>query len=61
MSHGGRTWMKEITILLIYSLVFVVLLYIFYYTLVTSVDYKMAFIYAIMIGTLSSVFYLYIL
>jgi hypothetical protein len=53
--------MKEITILLIYSLVFVVLLYIFYYTLVTSVDYKMAFIYAIMIGTLSSVFYLYIL
>jgi hypothetical protein len=64
MSHGRKTWMKEITILLIFLITFIVLLSIFHYLFnylrfifAASVDYRLAFASAILVGIISSLIY----
>jgi len=68
MNSGRKTWKNEKTIIIINLIIFFVLLvtfsYLFNYlrfTLMFSVDYRLAFAFAIIVGILSSGFYLYLL
>jgi len=70
MSHGGKTWMKKIIILLIFLLLlitFIALLSIFHYlynylrfTFAASVDYRLAIAFAILIGVITSIIFFYL-
>ncbi len=68
MSHGGKTWMKKIIILLIFPLstLFALLSiysYLFNYlrfTFVASVDYRLAIVFAILIGVITSIIFYYL-
>ena len=60
MSNGGKTWRNEKTITLIYLTTFGTLLLLnkyLYFTFVASVDYRLAFILAFLVGTISSNIY----
>ena len=61
MSHGGKTWWIEIIILVISTVILIALLAILrnlfnylHLTLMFSVDYRLAFAFAIVDSTLSS-------
>jgi len=60
MSNGGKTWRNEKTITLIYLTTFGTLLLLIkylYFTFAASVDYRLAFILAFIVGTISSNIY----
>jgi len=67
MSHGGKTWWIEIIIIVICSAILIAIFSIFHYlfnylrfTFTASVDYRLAFAFAIIASTLSSAFYFYL-
>jgi len=63
MSNGGKTWRNEITINLIYLTTFGTPLFLIkylYFTFVASIDYRLAFILAFLVGTISSNIYYYL-
>jgi hypothetical protein len=69
MSHGGKTWIKKIIILLIFPLfiTFIALLSIFHYlfnylrfTFAASVDYRLAIAFAVLIGVITSIIFGYL-
>jgi len=63
MSNGGKTWRNEITINLIYLTTFGTLLFLIkylYFTFVASIDYRLAFTLAFLVGTISSNIYYYL-
>jgi hypothetical protein len=63
MSHGGKTWMKKIIILPILLITFIVpVLFLFNYlrfTFTTSVDYRLAIVFAFLIGIITSIIFYY--
>jgi hypothetical protein len=63
MSHGGKTWMKKIIILPILLITFITpILFLFNYlrfTFTTSVDYRLAIVFAFLIGIITSIIFYY--
>ncbi len=63
MSHGGKTWMKKIIILPILLITFIVpVLFLFNYlrfTFTTSVDDRLAIVFAFLIGITTSIIFYY--
>ncbi len=63
MSHGGKTWMKKIIILPILLITFIVpVLFLFNYlrfTFTTSVDDRLAIVFAFLIGIITSIIFYY--
>ncbi len=63
MSHGGKTWMNEKTITLIYIITLGALSFLIKYlifTFVSFADYRLAFLLAILVGTISTMIYNYL-
>jgi hypothetical protein len=63
MSHGGKTWMNEKTINLIFFTTLGALSFLIKYlsfTFVSFADYRLAFLLAILAGTISSMIYYYL-
>jgi hypothetical protein len=68
MSHGGRTWMKKIIILIFplfitFIALFSIFSYLFNYlrfTFAASVDYRLAIAFAILIGIITSIIFYYL-
>ena len=62
MSHGGKTWMKKIIILPILLTPIVPVLFLFNYlrfTFAASVDYRLAIVFAFLIGIITSIIFYY--
>ncbi len=63
MSHGGKTWMKKIIILPILLITFIVpVLFLYNYlrfTFTTSVDDRLAVVFAFLIGIITSIIFYY--
>jgi hypothetical protein len=63
MSHGGNIWMNEKTITLIYIITLGALYFLIKYlifTFVSFADYRLAFLSALLVGTISSMIYNYL-
>jgi hypothetical protein len=63
MSHGGKTWMNEKTITLIFVMTLGALSFLIKYlifTFVSFADYRLAFLSALIVSTISSMIYNYL-
>jgi ABC-type antimicrobial peptide transport system permease subunit len=63
MSHGGKIWMNEKAITLIYIITLGALYFLIKYlifTFVSFADYRLAFLSALLVGTISSMIYNYL-